>query len=345
MCQLTNWLICCFFVSLQVHRTEKQFTCHVCKLQFRHKNSLVRHLFQHSGERPFRCQNCESGFTSINRLKEHIKKRHPDTPAAKSIMEPIMAAPMQMATTTMATTSSTSTKTITRQYPPIAPAPLKVTPSYQPQTIMLPAPHQHQMAQNLPILTQGPNGTMILVSNPYSATPFMFHQPSATPQFYNSQFMFAAAPQQQQQPMIYGMPFFQSAACQMQPMQTPPTIMTSSPQIAATPPPQQQPKAVVEEITLLNEHGESQTYDILERAILEIPNLFQADTAAQKEPSADDPINKATYIVDETKQDLLDLQEKQLTNTTTSTVWCNICGKKYQSENFLKVHQRKCGGH
>ena len=73
--------------SLQVHRTEKQFTCHVCKLQFRHKNSLVRHLFQHSGERPFRCQSCESGFTSINRLKEHIKKKHPESPAAQSIME------------------------------------------------------------------------------------------------------------------------------------------------------------------------------------------------------------------------------------------------------------------
>ena len=72
---------------LQVHRTEKQFTCHVCKLQFRHKNSLVRHLFQHSGERPFRCQSCESGFTSINRLKEHIKKKHPETPAAQSIMD------------------------------------------------------------------------------------------------------------------------------------------------------------------------------------------------------------------------------------------------------------------
>ena len=74
-------------MALQVHRTEKQFTCHVCKLQFRHKNSLVRHLFQHSGERPFRCQSCESGFTSINRLKEHIKKKHPETPAAQSIIE------------------------------------------------------------------------------------------------------------------------------------------------------------------------------------------------------------------------------------------------------------------
>ena len=47
----------------------------------------MRHLFQHSGERPFRCQSCESGFTSINRLKEHIKKKHPETPAAQSIIE------------------------------------------------------------------------------------------------------------------------------------------------------------------------------------------------------------------------------------------------------------------
>ena len=118
-CSLKNFKVCkiiicnyasqIFFLSLlQVHRTEKQFTCHVCKLQFRHKNSLVRHLFQHSGERPFRCQNCESGFTSINRLKEHIKKKHPDTPAAKSIMEPLVAIPNN--TSSKTNSSSTNTK-------------------------------------------------------------------------------------------------------------------------------------------------------------------------------------------------------------------------------------------
>ena len=165
-----------FLSLLQVHRTEKQFTCHVCKLQFRHKNSLVRHLFQHSGERPFRCQNCESGFTSINRLKEHIKKKHPDTPAAKSIMEPLVAIPNN-------TSSKSNTNTTNTKFTPIAPAPVKI-PVSQPQPVFLP-----QATQSLPILTQGPNGTMLLMNT----NTFMI--PQMVPQLVLSQ------------PLIYGMPY------------------------------------------------------------------------------------------------------------------------------------------
>ena len=183
-CSLKNSKVCkillqlcitnIFLSLLQVHRTEKQFTCHVCKLQFRHKNSLVRHLFQHSGERPFRCQNCESGFTSINRLKEHIKKKHPDTPAAKSIMEPLVAIPNN-------TSSKTHTHSTNTKFTPIAPAPVKI-PAAQPQPVFLPTP-----TQSLPILTPGPNGTMLLMNT----NTFMI--PQMVPQLVLSQ------------PLIYGM--------------------------------------------------------------------------------------------------------------------------------------------
>ena len=328
-----------FVLFLQVHRTEKQFTCHVCKLQFRHKNSLVRHLFQHSGERPFRCQSCESGFTSINRLKEHIKKKHPNTAAAQSIMDhhhqplstnnlasaavgttPNMGQPMGTpistpSCSTMVCTPATQTSgaamittaTINNssksKYTPIAPAPAKITTATPTTTFMLPttSPTCHP---NLPILTQGPNGTMILVSaNPTPAfattgTPtFMLPTAAATPTplyFTNPT------------PFIYGMPSFfqpqvQNLSAAMHnlsgtPMGTPigqtmgqPILSTTTSTAAAPPPPivSTTPTTTAtpsitstasmmskhDEITVLNEKGESHKFDILERAILEIPNI------------------------------------------------------------------------
>ncbi len=62
----------------QVHKAEKQFECPVCPMEFRHKNSLVRHLCQHTGERPYRCQACDSAFISQHRLKEHLRRLHPE---------------------------------------------------------------------------------------------------------------------------------------------------------------------------------------------------------------------------------------------------------------------------
>ena len=48
-------------------------------MQFRHKNSLVRHLCQHTGERPHPCHICGQAFISTHRMKEHVKKYHPKT--------------------------------------------------------------------------------------------------------------------------------------------------------------------------------------------------------------------------------------------------------------------------
>jgi len=64
------------FLSFQVHKSEKQFECPACPLQFRHKNSLVRHLCQHTGERPYQCADCDAAFVSMHRLKEHSRKTH-----------------------------------------------------------------------------------------------------------------------------------------------------------------------------------------------------------------------------------------------------------------------------
>ena len=54
-------------------------------MQFRHKNSLVRHLCQHTGERPHPCQICGQAFISTHRLKEHTKKYHPKAAAKQQI--------------------------------------------------------------------------------------------------------------------------------------------------------------------------------------------------------------------------------------------------------------------
>ena len=61
-----------------MHKEEKQFECPMCPMEFRHKNSLVRHMCQHTGERPYRCHSCDSAFISMHRLKEHNKKQHPE---------------------------------------------------------------------------------------------------------------------------------------------------------------------------------------------------------------------------------------------------------------------------
>ena len=53
-------------VHMKVHVTEKEFVCSHCPARFRHKNSLIRHMCQHTGERPYQCQ----GRTLVDRQVE-----------------------------------------------------------------------------------------------------------------------------------------------------------------------------------------------------------------------------------------------------------------------------------
>ena len=58
---------------MKVHSNEKKFKCGKCEMKFRHKNSLVRHRWQHEDTRPQQCKECGRQFVSTSRLKSHEK--------------------------------------------------------------------------------------------------------------------------------------------------------------------------------------------------------------------------------------------------------------------------------
>ena len=245
----------------QVHKSEKQFTCNICSSQFRHKNSLVRHLFQHSGERPFRCQSCESCFTSIHRMREHIKKRHPTSQAAQSI----------------GLETNYLNITPTRSYPPIAPAPAPA--KLAPTTLVL----QQQQPQHMtPIML--PNGMIYLVNqtNHHQTfqQPLLVSMPTQQPIFLgnpglsalgsqflstgngNGTYIFAQT-MTSQQPIFINAP--QAQPAQMPLLDNPSnrmTFMDGSYRLESD-----------DRLTYKSQNGETVKLDILERAILEIPNL------------------------------------------------------------------------
>ncbi|TRY76442.1 hypothetical protein TCAL_15968 [Tigriopus californicus] len=84
-CRVCEAEVTDIIVHMKVHKTEKDFICNVCNMRFRHKNSLIRHMCQHTGERPNRCVMCEAAFVSLNRLKDHIRKIHPNSVAAHGL--------------------------------------------------------------------------------------------------------------------------------------------------------------------------------------------------------------------------------------------------------------------
>lgn len=47
------------------------FTCSVCNMQFRKKNQLSTHMYQHTGLKAFKCDLCTDTFVSL-----YLKKRH-----------------------------------------------------------------------------------------------------------------------------------------------------------------------------------------------------------------------------------------------------------------------------
>ena len=52
-----------FYYFFQVHEEVKSSECKYCKMEFRHSNSLKRHMLLHTGERPYSCAHCPLAFS------------------------------------------------------------------------------------------------------------------------------------------------------------------------------------------------------------------------------------------------------------------------------------------
>ena len=175
-------------------------------MKFRHNNSLVRHLFQHSGERPYNCRNCNSSFTQLNRLKEHVKRHHdgtnldsqlsfasnlPESPQSEKLHLKDSAHQTYNGNNQHTNIKSRSVNSGISHYKPIAPAPFRksyditstkdvmssqIIPSTN-TTILLPAGIQTSFPpQANSYLTQGTNGTYYLMNN---TLPAVNTQPSS----------------------------------------------------------------------------------------------------------------------------------------------------------------------
>lgn len=60
----------------EVHTKKFPFLCSECKITFKTKNSLARHLLIHASERPYRCQRCNYSCQQKQHLKIHVKAVH-----------------------------------------------------------------------------------------------------------------------------------------------------------------------------------------------------------------------------------------------------------------------------
>ncbi len=195
----------------------------MCHREFRHKNSLVRHMVQHAGERPFHCQFCDYTFATLAKQRDHMRKKHPmlmhkqqldqqlrvkarlaanaQLPAAMRHYQPIAPAP-----------SKSNLMGTLAPPPPIAPKPVASTSGFP--SIYQQRQHQlHQLQQqlmhqqpSLPILAQGPNGQMLLITNPNPMQPQVNNQQQSIVMGPNGILLNGAVNQpliqQQQQPLI-----------------------------------------------------------------------------------------------------------------------------------------------
>lgn len=75
-----------------MHQEAKNFTCKYCKVEFRHNNSLKRHMMQHTGERPYACAHCSMAFTgrSVSRIgvKYTVQREWCKTNGARFLLAP-----------------------------------------------------------------------------------------------------------------------------------------------------------------------------------------------------------------------------------------------------------------
>ena len=58
--------------STAYNATENQFHCSLCDYNFKHKQSLKRHLLVHSGEKSFQCFHCDYSSNFKSNLKTHL---------------------------------------------------------------------------------------------------------------------------------------------------------------------------------------------------------------------------------------------------------------------------------
>ncbi|XP_059083738.1 uncharacterized protein LOC131881010 [Tigriopus californicus] len=81
-CRLCGAEVSDIGVHMRVHYEPNSHPCKICALKFKHRNSLVRHMCQHTGEQ-FRCGRCEAVYVSLEELNQHIRREHPHSDEAQ----------------------------------------------------------------------------------------------------------------------------------------------------------------------------------------------------------------------------------------------------------------------
>ena len=67
-------------INIEVPK-QQVYICHLCANQYKHENSLKRHLAQHSdSSKRFQCVDCGKEFRARRYLKQHVKGKHTETP-------------------------------------------------------------------------------------------------------------------------------------------------------------------------------------------------------------------------------------------------------------------------
>ncbi len=104
-------------------------------------------------------------------------------------------------------------------------------------------------------------------------------------------------------------------------------------------------------VTMHSEDGGTVKMDILERAILEIPELEgmsflgceSANEPSSDQSGRDERRGDKIESVDVAAQKANCKEEKISAQGDETPFECTKCGRQYKFENFLKVHEKRCG--